>query len=163
MVAFLMPWKRTTVEVTATKVISHHLWTLFDMIHIGENEWMVAANKYDDTLHSKTAIFIGLVVSLLLFTITAFAANLFYPREVVPRFANDVVAFLVGTVILILAITFQADFDAYWKYESMQIGAGKTYDWEQDFLVIGVLVGQMVLSLVLLVDKYGDFMRQCRK
>jgi hypothetical protein len=164
MVAFLMPWKRVSIEEKATGEVSHHLWTLFDLIHMKKDEWVIGMNnELDESLHAKSLSFLGVSVSLLFVTIVAMLANVFYPREIVPRFTNDVVAFLIGTTLLVLCVAFQSDFDAYWSYASKSYNAEYTYDWEQDFLVIGIIVGQLVLTLALLVDKYGDFMKQCRQ
>lgn len=146
MVAFLMPWKRVT---TTTNTIKHHqLWSLFNMLNI--DQWQIAVDKFDDSLESKTHIFIGLVVGLLVCCIFSFILSTFFPNMLRIRFGLDFINFSLGTILLILAIAFQNDFDAYWKYSAMN---NINVDYEEMFLVIGILAGQIFLSLVSIGDK----------
>lgn len=149
MVAFLMPWKRVTTTVATVE--HHSLWSLFDMLNV--DQWMIATGKTDDSLETKTHTFIGLVVTLLVCCIISFGSSVFYPNESGIRFGLDFINFSLGTVLLILAITFQGDFDAYWKHAA---GGDPKVDYEQMFLVVGVLAGQIFLSLVGLGDKFKD-------
>lgn len=171
MVAFLMPWKKlvdTTTDETKTKTVIH-LITLFDMIHYDPKKWMIAMNDVDDTLQDKAHILLGIAVALLFITIVGFSAVLYYPREVTYRFWVDVVSLILGTTLLILAVTFQSDFDAHWKYYSSNGNGGPELlmdgyerDYKQAFLVIGVLAGQIVLSLGLIGDKLKEVLEKWR-
>lgn len=156
MVMFLMPWKRitTTVGTGADAVSTNTLYTLFDFLNI--DKWMVGAGKYDDGLVTKTHAFIGLSVVLLLSCIMSFGTVVFYTRESTMRFGLDFINFSLGSVILILAITFQADFDAYWKHAASSDPMGTVTDYEQVFLVVGVAAVQVFLSLVCMGDKFKE-------
>lgn len=147
MVAFLMPWKRVTITVATVE--HHSLYTLFDMLNI--DQWVIAAGETDDSLETKTHAFIGLAVALLVCCILSFVSSVFYANESGIRFGLDFVNFSLGTVLLILAIRFQSDFDAYIEYAA---GGDPSVDYEQMFLVVGVLAGQVFLSLVGLCDKF---------
>lgn len=149
MTAFLMPWKRVTTTVAG--VAAHELWSLFDALNV--EKWMVAVGKQDEGLETKTHTFVGLTVSLLVFCILSFGSSVFYPRETGIRFGLDFINFALGTVTLILAITFQSDFDAYFKHLA---GGDPNVDYEQMFLVVGVLAGQVFLSLLGLGDKFKE-------
>ena len=170
MAAFLMPWKKlvdtndTTKEVTGT-----HFITLFDMLH--KLKWMTEAGDHTDDLEGKVHILFGMTVSLLVVTILGFVAALYYPRETVSKFGIDVVSLIMGSVTLILALTFQSDFDASWKFYKANPGnpsnddvlaSGSTRDYEQMFLVVGVLAGQIVLSLGLAGDKLKEVLEKWR-
>lgn len=159
MVAFLMPWKRTglatvTAGVTTT---TYQLYSLFDMMNI--DTWSISDTATDDTLTSKTNAFVGLVVSLLVVLILSFGSSVMYPREVSARLGLDLTSLCLGVVLLALAIAYQGDFDAYWKHEAAVINendSNKTLDADQMFLVIGILCGQIALSLVCAVDKVRE-------
>jgi hypothetical protein len=150
MVAFLMPWKRITI--TTGTASEHLLYSLFNMNSI--ETWTVAANTEDDGLRTMTHTFIGLTVSLLLVCILSFLFAVFYPRETGMRFGLDLINFALGTVTLVLAVTSQSDFDKYWKHFA---NGNTNVDYEQMFLVVGVLTGQIFLSLLVLGDKFKMF------
>jgi hypothetical protein len=152
MVVFLMPWKRITV--TAGGESQNGLFSLFNFLNI--DPWVVGMDTVDDTLVTKTHTFIGLSVVLLVSCILSFATSVFYAKDVGVRFGLDFINFALGSVILILAVTFQSDFDAYWKFISDNAPSGAVVDYEQMFLVVGVLVGQIVLSLLCMADKFKD-------
>jgi hypothetical protein len=155
MTMFLMPWKRVTVTVGTgiAAVSTNSLWTLFDFLNV--DKWMIAAGKPDDSLVTKTHVFIGLCVALLLSCILSFGTSVFYTRETGLRFGLDFINFALGSVILILAITFQGDFDAYWKHTASG-ATGTVTDYEQMFLVVGVAAVQVFLSLVCMGDKFKE-------
>lgn len=156
MVAFLMPWKKITVDVGtgAALVSTNHLWTLFDFLNV--DKWMVGAGKTDDSLTTKTHTLIALSVTLLFTCILSFASGLFYAKDTGVRFGLDFVNFSLGAVLLVLAITFQTDFDAFWKHAASSDPAGTKTDYEQMFMVIGILTGQVFLSLVSMGDKFAE-------
>lgn len=172
MAAFLMPWKKL-VDTSAdkTKYVTH-LITLFDMFD-HDPDWMVAAGTPDSTLEGKVHVLLGMTIGLLIVTIVGFAAALYYPRETVSKFGIDLVGLIMGSVTLILALTFQPDFDKAWKFYSVAPGSGSPTnqntllsgyerDYEQMFLVVGVLVGQIVLSLGLAGDKLKEVLEKWR-
>ena len=170
MAALLMPWKKlvdTTTMAGKTSTVEH-LITLFDMLVQDPKKWIVGANKeLDDTLEGKVHVLFGLTIALLLALIVSFASSLYYPREVVYRFGVDLVGLILGAVTLILAVTFQPDLDAHWKWfagnpDGSPIPVMSSYerDYKQAFLVIGVLVGQVVLSLGLVGDKLKEVLEK---
>lgn len=151
MVSLLMPWKRTSIGTV------NHLWTLFDMINV--DTWKVGmvdgVAVYDDDLGTKTNVFIGLAVTVLVSSIISFAASVLHPRETGIRLSLSFVNFVLGVVLLSLVVAFQEDFDKYFKV----LGGGDTaYDSEQMFLSVGVLAGYVFLNLVCLVDKVKELM-----
>jgi hypothetical protein len=156
MVMLLMPWKRTTVTVgTGDSAIStNHLFTLFDFLNI--DKWMIAAGKDEGALETKTHVFIGLTVALLLSCIMSFGSSVFYNKETTMRYGLDFVNFALGSVILILSVTFQEDFDAFWKYAASGDPSGTKTDYEQMFLVVGVVTVQVLLSLLCMGDKFKE-------
>lgn len=177
MVALLMPWKKlvdTTTDTTKTKTIEH-LITLFDMVLQDPKKWMIGvdgAGKLDDTLEGKVHVFLGMTAALLFVLIIGFASSLYYPREVTYRFGIDLVGLILGATTLILAVTFQSDFDAHWKWYATQSTPSTAHpypriegyerDYKQAFLVIGVLAGQIVISLGLVGDKLREVLEKWR-
>ena len=170
MAALLMPWKKLVDTPTdTTKHTVQHLITLFDMLHQDPAKWMIGPGQLDDTLEGKVHVLLGMTASLLFVLIVGFAASLFYPRETVYRFGVDLVGLIMGAVTLILAITFQPDFDKHWKHFSTNGNGGPVYlladherDYKQMFLVVGVLAGQITLSLGLVADKMKEVLEKLR-
>lgn len=161
MVALLMPWKKVVTVVDATKEENVELFTLLDFSHFPDSVWWVgmngAAKVYDTSLIDKTHILIGVTASVLFFSILGFLGSVMYPRDTSARFGIDTISLIMGIVTLVLAITFQTDFDAVWvQAKKFQAGNGLTVDPDQMFLVIGVLVGQIVVSLALMGDKIKE-------
>jgi hypothetical protein len=172
MAAFLMPWKKLVDTDETTKEVTYtHFITLFDML--SKKKWMSGAGDITDDLEGKVHILFGMTVTLLVVTILGFVASLFYTRETVSKFWIDVISLIMGSVTLILALTFQSDFDASWKFHSTASGAesvanpyklaaNNKRDHEQMFLVVGVIVGQIVLSIGLAGDKLREVLERWR-
>jgi hypothetical protein len=169
MVALLMPWKKL-VDTSADKTVTiEHLITLFDMTLQNSDTWMIGPGNLDDTLEGKVHVLLGMTAATLFVLIVGFVASLFYPRETSYRFGIDLVGLIMGAVTLILAITFQPDFDKHWKHYAVNGDGGPVYrkdghtrDADQMFLVVGVLAGQITLSLGLVADKMKEVLEKWR-
>lgn len=164
MTTLLMPWKRTTLKVVAVgtaDVVSNQLYSLFNLANI--DTWKIGMSSadppvaiLDDDLNGRVHMLIGVAVALLLFTIMTLGSSILYPRELKGRFGLDFISLVLSSTLLVLSITFQDGFDAYWKQIALGTPSGTTLDWEQMFLVVGVLVGQIVVNLTLFGDKVKD-------
>ena len=157
MLVVFMPWKKTTlkkVEEGHADVYTREWYSLIDFESI--NKWKIGMNKFDDDLPARTNWLMGLAIALTVFTVLSFIATLFFPRDVKSRAGLDFVTLVLGSVVLILALTFQDGFDEFWKYKATQVGTGETLDWEQTFLVVVVLPFQILISLALFGDKVRE-------
>jgi hypothetical protein len=157
MVALLMPWKKVSYVLTETSVETVKLFTLFDMAHWQHDDRKVAmvdgVEKWDDSLEGKSHVLIGVTASVLLFTILGFLGSVLYSSKSHERFGIDAISLIMGIVTLVLAVTFQADFDEKWVRDGKLRGMDYVTDPDQMFLVIGVIVGQILVSLTLMGEK----------
>lgn len=158
MVALLMPWKKVGITPTGEpeQVV---LFTLLDFVHTDKEDWVVrdTAPMYDETLVDKSNALIGVTSAMLVFTILGFVGSVVYPNKGTERFGIDAISLIMGVVTLALALSFQGDFDAKWAHDNKVNGMqGPVIDYDQMFLVVGVLVGQIVISLALMSDKLKE-------
>jgi hypothetical protein len=151
MAAFLMPWKRVTVKV-GTADAAVNLYSLMDLFHIPD-ENLITMTGTDPGIHDKVVWLLSMTVVLLVFTILAFVGGMYYPRRIEERLGVDTIVLVLSVTVLGLAVGWQNDFDALWKYSNSTVPAGTVVDWEQTFLVVGPMAGLVAINLGLVFDK----------